>query len=186
MIIKPRRNKRPLYVALSIILVLLLSSLAYSYQNNLLIFSGKGSPAPSDTINLDPPTDEEKQAGDDRKKEIINEETSEEAQVQLDDSQDKQKVDVVIVDAGQYDNDIEVRAFIPDHIQKGTCTTTFKKGVQSVTKEAPAVPDARTTICTNPEFTRSDFPSSGEWTVTVSYASQDAAGQSETRKVTIQ
>jgi GH25 family lysozyme M1 (1,4-beta-N-acetylmuramidase) len=138
----------------------------------------------SDGINYSSPTDEEKEAGDKRKEEIDDEE----AQRQPDEeptSPNLKKVSVIITDANQYDDVIEVRAFIPDHYQNGTCLITFTKGTLKVTRSAPAYKDISTTICTNPKITRSEFSTGGEWQVNVAYKSSDAQGISESRAVTI-
>lgn len=172
------KNKITTKSKIAIILLLLLVSIGgyvgyRSYAN---------SNAPTDGINYDPPTEEEKQAGDEQKEEIIKDEEAEEKQTN---NEQKQTASVIITDAGQYDDVIEVRSFIPDHYQDGTCTITFRQGEKTLSKDTPAYKDASTTICTNPLFKRSEFPSGGDWQVTVSYTSKDAAGQSKPQTVTL-
>ncbi len=138
----------------------------------------------SSNINFDPPTEEEQQSGN-MVKEEVDTPTQSQNQSPRPENQ-KQSVDVVITDASQYGNDIEVRAFTPDILQEGECVITFTKGEHSLRKNAPAHPDATTTICTNPAINRDEFPASGEWTVVVSFTSRDAQGKSESRTINIE
>lgn len=127
------------------------------------------------------PTQEEVTAGDDQKIRNIQDEE----QRNDPENQNKQTANVIITDAGQYDDIIEVRAFIPDHYQDGTCTITFTQGSQTITKDTPAYRDVSTTICTNPLFNRLEFPSAGQWQLVVRYSSAGASGQSDQQTVTI-
>lgn len=136
-----------------------------------------------DGVNYSPPTDEEKAVGDTQKEEV---DRKEESQNKPDDSPDKKSVTVIITDAGQYDGIIEVRSFVPDFFQDGTCTTTFTKGSRTFKKEMPARTDSSTTICMNPLLKRSEFPVPGVWQVKVTYSSKDAQGVSETQNLTIE
>src|SRR5687767_866100 len=56
-----------------------------------------------DGINYGPPTEEEQQSGDDKKEEIVDQEENQ--------PEPTQDANIVIVDASQYDSEIEVRAF---------------------------------------------------------------------------
>lgn len=98
----------------------------------------------------------------------------------------KKDTNVIITDASQYGDDIEVRAFMPSIVESGTCTVEFKKGTEEFRVEEAAYADATTTICTNSLIKRDMFPSSGNWTVTVSYSSDNYSGVSEERIVEIQ
>ncbi|MDQ3123750.1 MAG: hypothetical protein M3Q14_03660 [bacterium] len=137
------------------------------------------TPNSENSINYGPPTVEEKAAGD-RQKQQIDEEQNNTDNSPLDNSS-KKSVSVIITDASQYEDIIEVRSFIPDYFQDGTCTIVFRKDNLTLTKTAPAYKDISTTICTNPEIKRSEFATSGEWQVTVSYESTNAKGTSETQ-----
>lgn len=140
-------------------------------------------PLPENKVSLDPPSEDEKRAGDEKKDEIV--ENKKDSGV--DDQSASKNVTVIITDAGQYDGIIEVRSFIPDHYQDGTCTITFTKGASKVSKDTPAYRDASTTICTNPLFKKSQFSATGKWQVAVTYKSKDgrANGTSETKTINI-
>jgi hypothetical protein len=136
-------------------------------------------------INYSPPTDEEQNSGNELKQEIVDNN-----QVDSSGSADtdvKKQTTVIITDANQYEDVIEVRAFMPDAFEDGTCTVLFSnEGVsKTIQKEAPAYIDASTTICTNPEIQRSEFSVSGVWKVTVTYVSDHYNGTSEIKEITI-
>lgn len=136
-----------------------------------------------DGVNYGPPTEEEKQAGD-RQKELVDKTEAQRNQPQ--DNSQKKNVSVEITDAGQYDDIIEVRSFIPNHFQNGVCIITFAKGDQKLIKQTPAKTDISTTICLNPNIARSEFSSAGNWQMYIEYNAKNAIGKSETLTVKIQ
>jgi len=133
-------------------------------------------------INYSPPTKEEQESGDKVKDQVIK--------TQDQDSKPQTtpaNATVMITDAAQYGDTVEVRSFISNIYKDGTCTIAFTQGSLNVTKEAPAYQDATTTICTNPVIKRSEFPAAGNWQLTVSYKSTDgtASGTSAIKTVTL-
>lgn len=140
-----------------------------------------------DGVNYSPPTEEEQRAGHQAEQSSTNQEERH-SQVEKETTQtgDKKNVPVIITDAGQYDDVVEVRSFIPGYTEDGTCKIIFQHGNQSFTKEMPAKKDVSSTICLNPQLNRSNFRSAGEWQVRVIYESVAAAGESETQNVTIE
>ncbi len=135
------------------------------------------------TVNLDPPTAEEKQAGDSQKQKNEQQSAPQTGQ---------KSVKPVITSAGQFDNPqygqvIEVRTLVTGVYESGgMCTATFKLGQAVVTKQVEALQDATTTRCDVVIIPRSEFPSAGEWELTVSYASASYSGQSDATKVSVQ
>lgn len=114
-----------------------------------------------DSINYGPPTEEELQAGD-QQKEKIESEDGQAPEIQG---------EVIIVDAQQYDSEVEVRAFVANIVDNGICTYRFMLADESfeVTREAFA--DASTTPCITLTLPVSDFPQPGTWSLEVLYAS---------------
>lgn len=102
------------------------------------------------------------------------------------DSAGKRAVTPVLVDASQYEDTIEVRAYVPGITENGgTCTVTMTLGAQKVTKQVGGTADATTTRCQNLNLPRSTFPQAGTWDVAVAYASATAAGTSATAKMEV-
>lgn len=162
------------------LLIAIAGASAYYYLNR----DASNQPYPNNTadINLNPPTDEEAQAGDAVKDDLDkNDATTEQAE----NNAQTKTASVIITDAGQYDDVIEVRSFISNSYQDGTCTITLSQGTKKVSKETAAYSDASTTICTNPLFKRSEFTSGGQWQVVVSYKATGISGQSEPLSITI-
>lgn len=124
-------------------------------------------------VNYSPPTDEERQAGNSKKQEIADREEKTQG------GQESTTTEVIITDAGQYDNMIEVRAFMPSAYKDGSCELIFSKGSKTFSKTTPAFKDVSTTNCTNPEVPRSEFAEAGDWSVKVSYSAEGITGQSE-------
>ncbi|NBX97778.1 hypothetical protein EBQ81_02845 [bacterium] len=166
-------------VVIGIIIVFL-----YLESSNRTNFFGKTTVNQKKDTTYSPPTDQEKKAGDEQKQKITGDNPKPAPQNNTS-NQPKKTVTVLITDAAQYDSAIEVRSFIPDFYEDGTCTILFTKDTLSFTKTAPAFKDSSTTICTNPVIKRSEFKESGTWIVSVSYESANAIGQSQSQSITI-
>jgi hypothetical protein len=167
-------------IILSLVTILLIGSVAsfFVYQHNQT--NDRGSSANSSPYSG--PSKDEQVAGNSQKDQTLKEEDSRNNSEQ----QNKQITSVVITDAAQYGDTIEVRAFMPDHYQDGTCTITLTQGNKKVEKSTSAYRDASTTICTNPLFPHSEFASSGDWNVVVTYTSDTTRGVSESRVIKIE
>ncbi len=133
----------------------------------------------SSPINYNPPSAEEKKASDDQKQSNVAR-TKTDASPTVDDS-----AAVVISDASQYDDVVEVRAYITSlYDEAGTCTATFTKDGQTVSVENPAFKDAKTTQCGALNIARQKFSSGGNWQLSVTYTSGKISG-SASRAVTL-
>jgi hypothetical protein len=118
------------------------------------------------------PTQQEKNAGN-------TEKTKFESNNQGQETQTSSTINgrVVIVDSSQYDNIIEVRAYVGNVIENsGTCTITFTNSSHTLTKTTPAFADATTTQCKTLDVQQSEFNSSGVWNVNVKYNSNKTTG----------
>lgn len=178
--IKNKNNtKKILILALATLLLCAAGLLAYRLASN----NSASDVRESDGINYGPPTEEEKRQADEQKKDVEEAQNKENSPASTPTA--TKSVSVIITDAAQYDDIIEVRSFIPDHYQDGTCTITFTKDNLTLSKETPAYKDASTTICTNPEFKSSEFKTKGTWKVVVSYESANATGTSAPQEVVI-
>lgn len=175
-----KTNKTKILIAVFILLLVTGVVGVYSYVGQ----DNPAKPLAAGEINYSPPTGEEKAAGDKKKKELVEEQTNREKGGPSS-TTGKVKVNVIITDAAQYDNVIEVRAFTQNYYEDGTCIIKFTKDTAVVSKSTPAYKDVSTTICTNPLIKRSEFGSSGDWNVAVEYVSQNAAGTSSTQTIRI-
>jgi hypothetical protein len=131
-------------------------------------------------VNYGPPTDEEKNAGDQQKD--INLQKEED----IKNAPTLSQAHVFVVDASQYDSTVEVRAFISNAIEDGgTCTVEFSKEGDSFSRSSTAFKDATTTQCGAITLSRSSFSSAGNWQVRVSYRSATLSGESNVTNMEI-
>ncbi len=134
--------------------------------------NGQNQPG-TEKLDMSPATDKDKKDAESTKDTIIKKD-EQTAQPQT----GSKTVTPTIIDAGQYDQSIEVRAFIGSVYEDGgTCVFTFKSSSQTITKSSPGLKDATTTRCTNISVPKSEF-SNGSWSVVVSYSSTTASGSS--------
>lgn len=125
-------------------------------------------------VDYGPPTEEEASAGDKQKRENIQ-------RNQLEENTSKpNSAQVVLVDASQYGDTIEIRSYVANVFEDGgTCTAIVtKNGEPQITKSSTGFRDAKTTQCGTITIPRTALSSSGSWQVIVKYESSSASGQS--------
>ena len=133
-------------------------------------------PSLDSTINYNPPTQAEIDAGNRIK----------DSNAEKNGTQDIANYSIVIVDARQYDNNIEVRSFVSGIVQDGgTCTYTFRTNGAAFTKTSPAVADASHTNCTPLIVPASEFSSPGTWSVSIFYSYENIIASSETKTIEV-
>jgi hypothetical protein len=181
-------KRRSLLIPIILVVLLLSGAFAYWYTQR----NTADNQTDDSGINYGPPTEDEQRAGDDIKEQLPDRSnTNGDEEENNDDGQpsdtiDKKNGSVIITDANQYGSEIEVRAFVQGVIeQSGTCYFNFRRGNSTLSRETPARADASTTICGNLVINQSEFPTAGEWQVTVRYESNITAGSSEARAFTI-
>lgn len=82
---------------------------------------------------------------------------------------------------------IEVRGFVPQIYEDGgTCLATFTRGTQSVSKSSTGFKNVSYTTCPTITLARSSFPSSGDWTLILSYKSATSEGSSQSQVIKVQ
>lgn len=174
-------SKKTLFVAGAVVIAVVAGLWLWRSRDNGATEPVVTNPPGTEKIDLSPPTDEDKQAADDRKEEIEQEEAAQNAN-----TGGSRTVTPVITDASQYDDAVEVTAYVSGVIEgSGTCIITFTKGSSTVTREVAGIKDATTTRCTNVSIPSNEF-SAGSWSVNVKYQSGTAQGSSQTQKVEIQ
>lgn len=178
------RNSNKRFILIGIVLILLAAGGAWLFSMQKDKTNADNNWA--DGVNYGPPTKQEQEAGDEQKQQIVEqEERREQSARQADRPNNKKKVTVIITNAGQYENIIEVRSFVPDHYEDGTCSIILTRSGQTVKKTMPAKKDISSTVCLDPQINRADFPTNGEWQVQVTYESKGATGESDPQNITI-
>lgn len=138
------------------------------------------------TINLEPPTQEDKKRAEENKKNI-------EARDELIESQKTQSsgtikpVTPIISYAGQYGQYVEVGGFVGNlYEDEGICTAQFsKEGVSPFVETVQAVKSANSVDCPVMKASIDKFQPKGTWNVIVSYNSSSAYGMSTIKKVEV-
>lgn len=117
-----------------------------------------------------PPTEQEKKSGDLIKTQIDSQpkENNDNPQDQLKKEQ-KELANIIIVDASQYANEVEIRFFVNKIIEGGSCKVTLSLNDSHIVKELTATTDATTTLCSTLVLPTSELKSTGEWSVLVEY-----------------
>lgn len=181
-----RKTKRVRIVVATLVLLLIAGGAAtwlwHSRDDSPPAATSKGG------IDHSPATAAEQKSADEQKTAFADSQneqhTNNTPSSNTDSSSGMKTASVYITYAQQNGDIIDINAYT-DQYQNGSCTITLTKGASRVTKEVAAYTDASTTICNNPRFTRSNFPSGGDWLATVTFTSSTATGISQSQIVTI-
>jgi cytoskeletal protein RodZ len=135
-------------------------------------------------IDLNPPTDEEKQQAEDNKKRL-EDEANDKPQGNL------KQIKPVITSAGQFDSAqygsaVEIRTLVTGVYETGgTCTATLTLGSQKLERKVEALQDATTTRCDVFIIPRAEIPAAGSWDLVVNYTSPTSSGSSDITRVEV-
>lgn len=144
-----------------IIVLAAAATAAVAYGVYLMYFAPKPATntGPQDTINYEPPTDEQKAAGDRQKEETIN---------KTDDNNDppngEDSISVSYTAVNQTDGQLLVRALIGAVSNDGTCSLTLTKGDAVVKKTAGMQSGPNSSTCKGFNISVSEL-SPGNWTI---------------------
>lgn len=178
------KNKKLIVIGL-VVLIVVAGLTANWYRNRNASQTGDVIDAPgTEKIDLSPPTEADKQAVDENKERIARQE---DAAGQTPTS--GIAVTPTIVDASYYASDqvFELSAFVSGVFEStGVCKVTLTKGSTVITRESAGFQNSSYTSCTPISIPRANFPSSGEWSVVVSYTSPTAQGSSQSKTVMIE
>ena len=175
-------SKRYIYIACALLVAAVIGVIAYNALRSKPDNQAAGT-RPANNVNLDKPTPEEVQAGDTQKDRNIEREKVENTPPPASPSG---TADLRITDASQYEDVIEVRAFVANIYEAGTCTVVFtKSGQPSVTTTSQAFKDVSTTQCGANDTARSKFSVTGNWQATVTYSSPSGTTGTADKAVTI-
>lgn len=164
-----KRSALPVLILTAIILI--------AAAVGMYVFFTRPKPV-ENRVNYNPPTNNERQDAIDQKEKNQQREEIEKSDVV------PSTANVVITDANQYDNSIEVRGYVDNVYEDGgSCTATFTLGSAKVSKTLPIIKDAKTLQCGALDFERAQF-SPGTWTMTLIYKSSTVQG-SATKDVDI-
>lgn len=165
--------KRPLFWVITVI-VLAIAATSYYF---LVARQKSDTINPPNTVNYEPPTDQEKRETEEFKQNQEKQADQPDPTPATPAPDGRKAVTPTISYIGQYDAAIEASALVPSVIEDGTCTLTLKKGSSTVTKTNQAVKDARSTRCALFTFPAKEL-AKGTWTATVNFSSATSTGTS--------
>lgn len=175
----PRSHRRRLLITVALLALMLGGIYLFIIKGD----SGTNTSSNETPINYNPPTDKEKRQTELNKDKVVDRQATENKPAQ------PGRIDIkpVIVDASQYGDQVEVRAYVPGVIEDGgTCMLTAKQdGQTTITRKSAGIRDASNTGCEAFKVPVKDFGATGRWSVTVSYESAKAAGSSDTATLEI-
>lgn len=184
-----KQTKTIIIIASSVVISLVIGWGAFSYYKKVWPFAAQESVTPTsaegdDSINLDPPTQQEIEESQDAKKRVTQTDQNPNESIDAEQSE-KKSVGVGISFADVYKGNLEIRAFTNGAIQgTGTCTATVTKGGQTITKSVKAFIDTSSTQC-HPIYIPVEDLNAGTWNVSVKFVSPDHEGVSETVEVSV-
>ena len=194
----PQKKLRTPLIILAVILVLALTYGVIAYATKSLwpfqeSAADKSSQQYTDEdsgINYSPPSDEDIEHSQDAKQKIEDERPNNSnpdgSEATTENTGSKKSVGVGVSFADVFENNVEIRAFIPQTIEgTGTCTATLTRGSQSITESAKGFVDSSSTQCEPILIPLSRFTDKGIWNLVVSYKSPSSNGKSGAIEVNI-
>lgn len=175
--IKMRKNRQKKRMSRKSIIWLCVALLVIALASGALLWKRHSDKTASDAsaqqVAYEGPTEEEQQSGDKQKEELANEGEPTHFAPGV---PERQATEVFISDANQYEDEVEVRAYMPRAFENGSCEIVLKKGASEIKKTLPAVADGSYTMCAALNVPRSDFAAAGTWNATVTYTSEHYQG----------
>ncbi len=168
-------TRRTAVLAAAAVIVLgVLGYWAWHHKNSSGAATNTSTTAPY--VNLNPATNQEKQAADANKNAIVNQQNQSNNSAS---SSGKRSVTPFITSASAS----SVKAYVNGVIEDGgTCTATFTQGYTTKTFTSSGVANATNTVCT--PISVSGL-TGGDWSLVVSYSSATAAGSSAALNVKV-
>ncbi|MDB5165275.1 MAG: exported protein of unknown function [Candidatus Saccharibacteria bacterium] len=163
-------------------LVVAAATYVYVFDGDILGWNNHTATTQNDkpSTNLDKPTDEQIEAGNDIKEESIGTKSDPVSQP----GSGKQSVEVIITAANQNSGMLQVRAQISGVVSIGQCILTMSKAGQTVTKTADTQGLASTSTCKGFDIPVSEL-STGSWNANLTYENDTLSGTTS-RVITIQ
>ncbi len=171
------KTKRRFIIPIVLIALALLALAAYLYMANRPT-SNRSNNSTKETVNYDPPTKDDASSVDANKQRIEEQEANQ-------NNNSSSVVRPTITYAGQYDQSFEVGGYVDVFEEGGTCTATFTQGNVKLTKSVTAIRGANSVDCPVMSLSSASFNPKGQYTVTLSYKSDNYTGTSSTKTIEV-
>ncbi len=174
--------KKYLIILVSALLIVAVIILIHFNQN---ASDQASSSNPKETINLDPPTQEDAKRVEANKEKNVARDEAIKNQPSLQPGT-KKTVNPTITYAGLYGNVVEVGGYVGGIFEDGgTCTSTFIQDSTILSKSVQAVKNINSVDCPVMSAQKNEFIKNGKWSITLSYDSSTANGKSDAREIEI-
>lgn len=192
---KSMSSKKILLVTGSALVILLVAgSLVYIYKFNGNIFGWKATNTPSQSINLDTPTKEQTDAGNNAKTATGDNSSStatkagstgsDQPNTPTAEAGKKADIALSITAANQNGSILQIRSLIGVVVNDGTCTLTLtKSGENNIVKTSGTQALASSSTCKGFDISTTGV-ASGDWLATLTYEDTNYTG-STTKTITI-
>lgn len=186
--ITPLKNHKKIIILTSVLLLIVIAALASAFYFKVGPFAANSN----DSINLDKPTNEQIDAGEEAKKQTIDQANQQNGNTGSDpapvpqpiEGSDKKTVHMEITAANQNDSNLQVRTLIQAVVSAGECTLSMK-GPYGATYTAKVDVQALASSSTCKGF---DIPldqlAAGAWTITVDFNNSELT-TSSTKEIEI-
>lgn len=190
--IKPQRTRfNKAIIAIGIVVFVVACALIYIYAFNGSILGWNANTRTAEnSTNLDKPTKEQKEAGDQAKKDTINDSvkpnTNNSDQPLAPTSQDgnnKNNVDVIFTSVSQNGELLQLRSLISVVESSGSCTLTLTSGSQTITKTSATQAQSNSSTCMGFDIPVNEL-NTGSWLARLNYSGAFSAG-SATKNIEI-
>lgn len=177
--LKQKKSNKKIPFILAIVVIFIVAISVYVFAFNGSIFGWqfrKDDP----TVNLDPPTNEQKETGNQTKRDAIEknqEKPDNEDTPGADNSSDSLSVSFSTIN--QNENGLQIRVMIQEVFTDGTCVVTLTHEDQVVTKTASIYPMASVSTCKGFEIPIAEL-SAGTWNIEATVTNHDRSGQAIT------
>lgn len=176
--IKQTSSKRTVLIILAIAAVVIAGLSVYVFGMNGSLLGWKfRQDQTTDGVNLNPPTEEEKQEGNKAKQQALESDKS--GRVDTPPATAPSTLPVYISSASQSTDSFQVRVVISAFVENGECTLTMSNNGQVVTQSAATRKDAHASICLGFDVPMSEL-SPGQWNIAVEVKSGENTGKATT------
>lgn len=174
--LKQKKSKKTLFV-LSASVIIITAALLYIFAFNGAIFGWQFRSDTPSNVNLAPPTDEERDAGQQIKEDAVNQNPQGKPTTEENSAPNATgTLQVGFSAVNQNEGKLQIRIMIQEVLPSGSCTATFSQDSKIVTKTAAVYPTASISTCQGFDIATSEL-GTGTWKVTVEVTSGSRKGQ---------
>lgn len=177
---KPPRSKVPFIIA-GVFIALAIAGGGFAWSQFSKQDAKPDNTKPINTVDYGPATEDQKQEGQDIKKESIDRN----AQDETPEPSTPKTLGLTLNHLRQVEQAVLIRSIVTG-TTSGTCEATFSRsGQTNVTKTIPISVEATTATC-NADLTANDFPAGGEWKLSLVAKTGSASSETVTQNITIE